>query len=84
MVRPPSTCVLHDPSPPYAEKAACSEGVSVRLCAQYNTYSTHYKEVDCLREQIEPFLYNVGVDIILHGEHTCHAHSHVGSMVQCA
>ena len=37
------------------------------VCPQYNTYSTHYKEVDCLREQIEPFLYNAGVDIILHG-----------------
>lgn len=38
-------------------------------CAQYNTYSTHYKETDCLREMIEPFMYNVGVDIVLHGEH---------------
>ena len=37
---------------------------------QYNTYSTHYKETDCLREMVEPFMYNVGVDIVLHGEHT--------------
>ena len=40
------------------------------LCAQYNSYSTHYREVDCMREMLEPFLYNAGVDIILHGPHT--------------
>ena len=39
----------------------------VLLCAQYNTYSTHYRETDCIREMLEPFLYNTGVDIVLHG-----------------
>jgi hypothetical protein len=34
---------------------------------QYNSYSTHYRETDCLREMVEPFMYNAGVDIILHG-----------------
>ena len=42
-------------------------------CAQYNTYSTHYRETDCLRQMVEPFLYNAGVDIVLHGEHFHHA-----------
>ena len=26
------------------------------LPAQYNSYSTHYRETDCLREMIEPFM----------------------------
>ncbi|CAK0783896.1 hypothetical protein CVIRNUC_007096 [Coccomyxa viridis] len=38
----------------------------------YNSYSTHYKEADCLRETVEPFLYNAGVDIVLHG----HVHAY--------
>ena len=52
-----------------------ADGKGGRVCAscvQYNTYSTHYKETDCLREMVEPFMYNVGVDIVLHGIiHTC-------------
>ena len=43
---------------------ACAAAV-----AQYNTYSTHYRETDCLRQMTEPFLYNAGVDIVLHGVH---------------
>ena len=33
----------------------------------YNSYSTHYKEFECGRQQIEPYLYANGVDIVLHG-----------------
>ena len=33
----------------------------------YNSYSTHYKEFECGRLQIEPYLYANGVDIVLHG-----------------
>lgn len=40
---------------------------STKLCAQYNSYSTHYKEAECLRQMVEPFLYNYGVDIVMHG-----------------
>ena len=32
--------------------------------------SIHYKEADCLRQMIEPFLYNAGVDIVVHGDST--------------
>jgi predicted phosphodiesterase len=38
----------------------------------YNSYSTHYKEADCLRQMVEPFLYNAGVDIVMHG----HVHAY--------
>ena len=34
---------------------------------QYNSYTTHYKEAECLRQMVEPFLYNFGVDIVFHG-----------------
>ncbi|BDA42117.1 Purple acid phosphatase 15 [Coccomyxa sp. Obi] len=33
----------------------------------YNSYSVHYKEAECLRQMVEPFLYNYGVDIVVHG-----------------
>ena len=33
----------------------------------YNSYSTHYKEFECGRLQIEPYLYANGVDIVMHG-----------------
>ena len=43
------------------------------VSVQYNSYSTHYKEAECLRQQVEPFLYNFGVDIVFHGERpSCH------------
>ncbi|KAK9902776.1 hypothetical protein WJX75_005806 [Coccomyxa subellipsoidea] len=38
----------------------------------YNSYSTHYKEAECLRQMVEPFLYNYGVDIVMHG----HVHAY--------
>lgn len=38
------------------------------LCSlQYNSYTTHYKESECLRQMVEPFLYNFGVDVVFHG-----------------
>ena len=36
---------------------------------QYNSYTTHYKEAECLRQQVEPFLYNFGVDVVFHGKY---------------
>ena len=33
----------------------------------YNSYSTHYKEFECGRQEIEPYLYANGVDIVMHG-----------------
>ncbi|EIE19892.1 Metallo-dependent phosphatase [Coccomyxa subellipsoidea C-169] len=33
----------------------------------YNSYSVHYKEAECLRQTLEPFLYNYGVDVVMHG-----------------
>ena len=38
----------------------------------YNSYSTHYKEFECERQHIEPFLYANGVDIVMHG----HVHAY--------
>ena len=25
-------------------------------CPQYNSYNKHYREVDCMREMLEPFM----------------------------
>ena len=36
----------------------------------YNSYSTHYKEFECGRLEIEPYLYANGVDIVMHGAAT--------------
>lgn len=33
----------------------------------YNTYVSHYKEVECMRVAMEELLYNAGVDIIFNG-----------------
>lgn len=33
----------------------------------YNTYVSHYKEVECMRVAMEEMLYNAGVDIIFNG-----------------
>jgi len=33
----------------------------------YNSYQTHYKEFECGRQQIEPYLYANGVDLVMHG-----------------
>ena len=40
----------------------------LKVSLQYNSYTTHFKEAECLRQQVEPFLYNFGVDIVFHGE----------------
>ena len=37
------------------------------MAVQYNSYTTHYKEAECLRQMVEPFLYNFGVDVVFHG-----------------
>ena len=39
----------------------------VMCILQYNSYSVHYKEAECLRQTLEPFLYNYGVDVVMHG-----------------
>lgn len=33
----------------------------------YNTYVSHYREVECMRVAMEELLYNAGVDIIFNG-----------------
>lgn len=38
------------------------------MAVQYNSYTTHFKEAECLRQMTEPFLYNYGVDVVFHGE----------------
>nr|XP_043625002.1 purple acid phosphatase 15 [Erigeron canadensis] len=38
----------------------------------YNTYVSHYKEVECMRIAMEELLYNAGVDIIFNG----HVHAY--------
>ena len=39
------------------------------MAVQYNSYTTHYKEAECIRQMVEPFLYNFGVDVVFHGEY---------------
>ncbi len=38
----------------------------------YNTYNSHYKEVECYQQQIEDLLYKYGVDFIFFG----HVHAY--------
>lgn len=38
----------------------------------YNTYVSHYKEVECMRVAMEELLYNAGVDVIFNG----HVHAY--------
>lgn len=33
----------------------------------YGTYTAHYREVECMRVEMEELLYNYGVDIFLNG-----------------
>ncbi|EFJ16756.1 hypothetical protein SELMODRAFT_72909, partial [Selaginella moellendorffii] len=33
----------------------------------YNSYSSHYREVECMRLEMEELLYNAGVDIVFNG-----------------
>lgn len=38
----------------------------------YNSYSSHYQEFECMRQQMESLLYNYGVDIVFSG----HVHAY--------
>ncbi|XP_024519500.1 purple acid phosphatase 23 [Selaginella moellendorffii] len=38
----------------------------------YNSYSSHYREVECMRLEMEELLYNAGVDIVING----HVHAY--------
>ena len=76
VVRALPPCRTHAPAPRTAAQRPVQHGADASvLCLQYNSYSIHYKEADCLRQQIEPFMYNVGVDIIMHGEPSCMRHA---------
>lgn len=33
----------------------------------YNSYSSHYQEFECMRQEMEALLYQYGVDIVLSG-----------------
>ena len=33
----------------------------------YNTYVAHYKQVECFRVDVEPLLFEAGVDLVLSG-----------------
>lgn len=33
----------------------------------YNSYSSHYQEFECMRQEMEALLYHYGVDIVLSG-----------------
>ncbi len=55
------------------ESSPTAQTVMSGVPVQYNSYTTHFKEAECLRQQVEPFLYNFGVDIVFHGEClSCH------------
>ena len=41
--------------------------MSVLRCS-YNTYNSHYKEVQCFQKQVEPLLYKYGVNFVFFGE----------------
>lgn len=36
----------------------------------YNSYSSHYQEFECMRQEMEALLYQYGVDIVFSG-HVC-------------
>ncbi|KAK9833911.1 hypothetical protein WJX74_009703 [Apatococcus lobatus] len=38
----------------------------------YNTYKSHYKELECMRQSFEPLLYKAGVDLAMYG----HVHAY--------
>lgn len=38
------------------------------LPCSYNTYNSHYKEVQCFQDQVEPLLYKYGVNFVFFGE----------------
>ena len=41
--------------------------MSVLRCS-YNTYNSHYKEVQCFQKQVEPLLYRYGVNFVFFGK----------------
>ncbi|XP_052185132.1 purple acid phosphatase 15 isoform X2 [Diospyros lotus] len=38
----------------------------------YNSYAAHYREVECMRMEMEDLLYSYGVDIVFNGHHAHH------------
>lgn len=36
----------------------------------YNSYKSHYREFECMRQSMEEILYKHGVDLVIHG-HVC-------------
>jgi predicted phosphodiesterase len=44
----------------------------------YNSYRSHYREVECMRQSMEALLYNFGVDVMFHGH--VHAYERVNRM----
>lgn len=36
----------------------------------YNSYKSHYREFECMRQSMEDLLYKYGVDVMIHG-HVC-------------
>ncbi len=40
--------------------------------AWYNTWPSHFKEVECFQQQVEPILYKYGVDMVFTG----HTHAY--------
>jgi len=36
----------------------------------YNSYRSHYREAECMRQSMEALLYKFGVDVMFHG-HVC-------------
>ena len=48
--------------------------------AWYNTWPSHFKEVECFQQQVEPILYQYGVDMV----YTGHTHAYeVGRTFMC-
>ena len=43
-----------------------------RLAAWYNTWPSHFKEVECFQQQVEPILFKYGVDMVFTG----HTHAY--------
>ena len=37
------------------------------MLRRYNTYVSHYKEVECMRLAMEDLFFEYGVDLVMHG-----------------
>lgn len=48
--------------------------------AWYNTWPSHFKEVECFQQQVEPILYQYGVDMV----YTGHTHAYEVGTPSCA